>query len=111
MVSLISCTYDNQEDLILGRDCDVSSMSYTNDINPVFNLHCNNNMCHGGPFPQARVSLTSHARILEVVADGRLIGTINHSPGFNPMPVESEKLSACEIAKIQGWIDQGAPNN
>jgi len=111
MQSLISCTYNNYEDLIINSDCDLSSLSFTNDIQPIFNLHCNNNMCHGGPFPQARVSLTSHARILEVVADGRLIGTINHNPGFNPMPIESEKLAGCDIAKIQEWINQGSPDN
>jgi hypothetical protein len=40
-----------------------------------------------------------------------MYGAITHSAGFTPMPKDAAQLSACTIAKIKKWIDDGAPNN
>lgn len=106
-----SCTYDNLEDLNYDNNCPDQIISLEKDIIPIFDLHCNNNICHGGAFPQGRIGLTSYKRILEVVEDDRLLGSINHTPGFDPMPLNSNKLSDCEIFIIQQWVDQGALEN
>ncbi len=106
-----NCTYDNLEELLEESNCPTEIISYENDIIPIFDLHCNNNICHGGSFPQGRIGLSSYNRILEVVEDDRLLGSINHAPGFDPMPLDSNKLSDCEIFIIQQWVDQGALEN
>lgn len=110
-LSAHGCTYHNLEELFQEKSCITEEVSFQKDILPIFHLRCNNNVCHGGPFPQGRVSLTSFAGVIKVAEDGRLAGAINHLPGFNPMPVDSEKLSECEIEKIQTWINEGAADN
>lgn len=106
-----SCTYDNAEEFFPEENCGIEEVFFQKDILPLFNLHCNNNVCHGGSFPQARVSLISFAGVVKVAKDGRLMGTVRHLDGFNPMPVNGEKLSNCEIEKIQTWINNGTPEN
>jgi len=44
-----------------------------------------------------------------VVNDGRLRGVVNHLPGYVKMPYNRPKLSECELAKINTWLDAGAP--
>jgi len=43
--------------------------------------------------------------------NGKLYGTINHSPGFSPMPKGMSKMNNCQIATIKKWVDTGMPNN
>lgn len=41
-----------------------------------------------------------------------LLGNIKHlTPGYVAMPQGAAKLSDCDIAIIEAWINQGAPNN
>lgn len=110
-ISLFGCTYDHLENIVEEHNCSKVTISFEHDIIPIFNLHCNNTNCHGGAFPQGRINLTVYNRILEVVEDNRLVGSINHAVGFDPMPLHSNKLSDCEIFDIEHWIDQGALEN
>jgi len=49
---------------------------------------------------------------VKTIADnGTLIGTISWETGFENMPQGGDQLSDCNIAKIQSWVDDGAPNN
>jgi len=45
------------------------------------------------------------------VDNGQLHGTVNHEPGFSPMPPGGTKISACNLAQNAKWIADGAPNN
>jgi hypothetical protein len=57
------------------------------------------------------ISLEGYDKVKIYVNNGQLLGSIKHSPGFSQMPKSSGKLSACQIAVIENWINAGAPNN
>ena len=47
---------------------------------------------------------------LELQAN-RLLGSVDHAPGYSPMPKGGAQLSACDRAKLRKWVAAGAPNN
>ncbi len=112
-----SCYYDNKEDLYdyiivegEGHPCDFTDVSYTTDIATILNLQCNG-ACHNASDRQGNVILDTYNRVMPYVNNGSLIGSINHSGGYAIMPPGGQKISSCDIEKIQFWIDNGAPNN
>ena len=42
---------------------------------------------------------------------GQLMNSVNWTSGVTPMPKNLPKLSACEIAMLQKWVNEGEPNN
>ncbi|GGE96493.1 hypothetical protein [Hymenobacter cavernae] len=111
---LSNCTYDNAEDHAPDPDpeptptCDVSSVTYTATISPIL-ANCRG--CHNASAPAANVNLVDYTQVKRHADSGRLMGAITHATGYKPMPLNGAKLGDCEIARIQKWIDAGAPNN
>jgi hypothetical protein len=70
---------------------------------------CNN--CHGGISPSAGIKLDTYTEAVKYVNDKSLMGSINHASGYSAMPKGGYKMPACEIQKIQDWINSGSPNN
>jgi hypothetical protein len=111
MVVFSACYYDKEEILYPGSlDCNpATDQSFSADILPLLNARCNN--CHGGSSPSAGIRLDSFSEATKNVNNGSFMGSINQLSGYSPMPKNGTKLSACEIKKIQRWIDSGALNN
>ena len=105
------CYYDVAEELYPPSEtfCDTTNISYSVKIVPVIQDNCYS--CHTGAAPSGNVSLDSYAGVKAQADNGKLIGTISHAAGFSPMPQGGNKLNSCQIAIIQTWIDNGAPNN
>lgn len=109
-VILISgCYYDNEEDLYPSNPCVTEDMSYANDIAPIIQANCF--ACHSTGSNLAGILLDSYSGLKQAVDNGRLLGAINHLSGFSPMPKDASKLSACNIQKIESWVNAGTPNN
>jgi len=89
--------------------CNTTSVSYAGFIAPLFSTFCAG--CHSGGNPSGGIVLNSYNGVKGVAQNGRLIGAISWSPGFKGMPDGGNKLTDCSIAKIQAWINDGAPNN
>ncbi len=89
--------------------CDSTSVSLANDVQPILNSQCLG--CHSGAAPSGGIGLDSYGLIKNVADNGKLIGAITWSPGFVDMPQGGDKLSDCDIAIIQGWIDEGTMDN
>lgn len=89
--------------------CDSVQVSFSQTIRPIIQGRCFG--CHSGPSPSGNISLQSHADLVAVANNGKLLGSITHSTGFVPMPQNSAKLSACQIAQIRKWINDGTPDN
>lgn len=106
-----SCYIDKEEELYPGGNapCDTSNVSYNLDIAPILSSRCNG--CHGGIAPSAGIKTDEYASLLVLVNNGRLKGSVNHSSGYSPMPKNAGKLPSCELAKINSWINAGAPQN
>ncbi len=109
MVVISSCYYDNEEDLYPGSDCVTTGMSLQTDIAPILQRNCYS--CHSAAANTANITVEGHSELIKHVTSGRLLGAIRHEPGFKPMPQGAPKLLACDIAKIESWVADGAPNN
>ena len=103
-------------------DNDITDViSYTGDIQPIFNQNCVNN-CHlnnnsGGLNLSSYTGLMSGGNSGDVVIPGNGAGSIIiQKLGSNPlfgdqMPIGSSALSSTKIKLITTWIDDGAEDN
>jgi hypothetical protein len=111
LLSLTSC-YNDKEELLYGTtmSCDtVSAVSYTQKIVPIFQNACYS--CHSGTSPSGAIAMGTFNTDKAVAASGRLMGSLHHAAGYSAMPQGAAKLSTCNIAIIQKWVNAGTPNN
>ncbi len=108
-LSLGSCYYDKEEVLYPDSICDTADVRYSTTVQPVLSSNCVS--CHGGSTPSAGIKLDTYDGVSIQAANGRLWGAVSHSSNYSPMPKNSNKLSACNLAKIKKWLDAGHPNN
>lgn len=102
------CTSDNEKEFYGGLDCDTLNVKYSEVIDPILDRNCVS--CHFTGSNGTGVSLQNYADVKVVVDNGRLLGAINHEPGYSPMPQGGE-LDDCTISKIEAWVNKGAPND
>jgi hypothetical protein len=104
--ALTGCYYDVEEELY--GFCDSSNVTYSGTITGILNGYgCTG--CHSGAGASGGVNLASHTTVK--AAGDRIVGSINHAPGFSPMPQGGSKINQCDINKVQAWVAAGAPNN
>src|SRR5687767_2359941 len=108
-LALTGCYYDVEENLYPATDCVTTNLSFQTNIEPIFQRNCYS--CHSAAANTANVTLQGHTELMKHVTSGRLLGAIKHQPGFTPMPQGAQKMQDCDIAKIEQWITDGAPNN
>lgn len=89
--------------------CDTLDVSFSQTLVPIIQTYCLG--CHSGASPQGGISLSSHAEVSTLGQNGRLLGAIDHQPGYSPMPQNGNKLNECQIAQFRNWINDGTPNN
>jgi len=126
MLVITSCTYDEllvgcMDSLALNydpyaqvddgscifSDCEVSSPSFTDCVEPIFIEHCW--VCHFPSNPNGILSLSNYEEIRNQVLNGNVIESIKREVGF--MPKNGERLTVEEILIIENWKENGAPNN
>lgn len=105
---LVGCYYDNEEDLY-PSNCNTDNVGYAADVAPIISVNCL--VCHSTAANLGNVRLEGYAALKTYVDNGKLLGAIKHQSGFSAMPQNAPKLSACNIAKIQKWVDDGALDN
>ncbi|MEZ4944030.1 MAG: hypothetical protein R2804_00750 [Cyclobacteriaceae bacterium] len=110
LVGVGGCYFDVESTLYPEASCvPVSSPTYSVDVVPLLNTYCNS--CHSGDFASAGVRLDGYNYVKTYVDNKKLMGSINWSSGFSPMPKDASKLNACTTDKINQWILSGALNN
>jgi hypothetical protein len=109
LVGFTSCYYDVEENLYPKNECVTTNLSFVADIQPILERNCY--ACHSAAANTANVTLEGHSQLLHQISNGRLLGAIRHDQGYTPMPQGAPKLIACDIAKIEQWVNDGAPNN
>lgn len=118
VVAFNSCTYEKAQ---LNISCDIpQQVSFSNDIIPVFNQHCNTAGCHSGASPTAGLNLDPATAYTQLMHPGSgYIDTItpkysvlhaSMNDASNPMP-PTGKLDKCTLDLIYKWIEQKAKNN
>jgi predicted CxxxxCH...CXXCH cytochrome family protein len=68
---------------------------------------CSNIGCHVSGAPQG--SLATYEDAVAFVGVGKILGALRNEEGFVAMPKNGDMLSACEIEKIEAWIEDGTP--
>lgn len=111
LLAMTGCYYDNEQDLYPSGStpCDTTSVTYSLTISPIMATNCN--ACHSSAIATAGVKTDNYTGLSTIANNGLLWGVVNHDPGFPPMPKNGTKLSNCDLAKINIWIQAGAPNN
>lgn len=108
---IAGCYYDNKEELypVDPNGCDTLSVTYSGYIKATINNKCATAGCHAGISPTG-YDLSNYAVTATMAANGRLMESIRHT-GSSPMPLGLPKLDDCTIAKINKWVQDGAPDN
>ncbi len=122
----LSCT-NNTENLVLapddgneGNDDPVVEVSYSSDVQPIFNGNCSS--CHGS---SGNVSLTSYSALMNSVGnnygsnlvvagnadESGLVDKIEPNPDHGSRMPIGGTLTNSEIQTIRRWINEGAKNN
>ncbi|MEO8771305.1 MAG: hypothetical protein ABI402_14515 [Ferruginibacter sp.] len=107
--SFMGCKNDKAELLYPPDVCDTINVTYSSSILPILRDNCYR--CHAGSSTVGPFNLDSYNDVAIRAASGELRGAVNHLSGFVPMPKDAGKLSDCNVAKINKWLDDGFPNN
>jgi hypothetical protein len=89
--------------------CDTLLVTYSATVAPLLQAKCVG--CHNNISSSGNVNLSNYSGVLVVAANTKLVGTINHDPGYAAMPLGGNKMPQCEIDEITIWVNAGAPNN
>jgi len=92
------------------ESCDTLDVSFALDVVPILENNCFT--CHSNanaPNFASGLRLEDYEDVS--IATAQIVGAINHSNGFMPMPQGQEKLDSCQIGTIEAWINQGSLNN
>lgn len=103
-----SCTYSHGDP---APACDVANetITYAGVVSPIFDAHCRE--CHASSVALAKGGgndFGSYAAI-NAYPQFSLLGCIRRDPGFDPMPQGRDKLSDCDIQRIEKWYALGKP--
>jgi hypothetical protein len=114
LVCFVTACYYDKEELLYGvvdAPCTdtITTNSYSQQVVPLLNQYCYG--CHTGNYPSGGILMGTYTQDRTLAQNGKLSGSINHSPGYSPMPQGMPKLNNCAIASIQRWIDNGMLNN
>jgi hypothetical protein len=111
-VILNSCYYDIQEELhpgLVQETCDTTNITFSGKVTDILRLNCFS--CHSQSVNSGNISLDNYAGVKAVADNGRLLGSIEHQPGFLKMPQNLPQLSACDRSIIKIWIQNGSTND
>jgi hypothetical protein len=105
-----SSCYNDKADLLYPSTCDtVSVISYSQKVVPLLQQYCYS--CHSGGSPSGGISMGTYDTDKAIAVNGKLYGSIVYASGYVPMPQGGTRLSDCEIAIINKWINTNTPNN
>lgn len=111
-VAFSGCYNDNAEELYPpppASNCDTTNVTYDATIRNIMSQNCALSGCHATGSNLGGYILDAYAGTVAAVNSGRFLGSINHTAGFSPMPKNMSKLNACDIARIQAWVNKGMP--
>jgi hypothetical protein len=107
-ISYFSCESKNEEDLFGKEECDTLNVTFSADFLPILESICYD--CHSQAKLSAPYLLEGYDNLKIMVDNGRLQMALHHTGQYR-MPKFRDKLPDCTLAKIDAWIDDGAPNN
>jgi hypothetical protein len=111
VILLSSCYYDVESELYPYATCNPANTKYASGVLPILQRSCYS--CHNqdNATLNGNVKIDSYEDVLQYVQNGMLMGSLRHDVGYVAMPKDAQKISDCELAKIEAWISEGALNN
>jgi hypothetical protein len=102
-----ACYYDNEEELYPDNFCDTQAVTWSGTIQPLMQTRCALPGCH---VPGAQSPDLSNYTSVKAQADaGRIRArAIDGTPSIMP---PSGRMPSCDQAKLDAWLQLGAPNN
>ena len=85
-----------------------STITYDAHISTIFNKNCGG--CHVTG-SQGGVNFNNYAKLKNQLEVGKVLGVINHRPGFKVMPTSGIKLSQSVLDSIDCWVSNGYKEN
>ncbi|MFZ4522805.1 MAG: c-type cytochrome [Bacteroidales bacterium] len=106
--TLTGCYYDKENELYpLAGNCDTAGiMTYSGSIAPIMVANCNT--CHGAGNASGVVT-TNYDGLSVIAKNGMLWSSVNWEGA--KMPKGGDKLSACDLYKINKWVNAGSLDN
>ena len=111
IVFLSSCFYDVESELYPYSTCVSINTKYAADVLPILQRSCYSCHSQDNAALNGNIRLDSYEDVLHYVQNGLLMGSLRHEDGYVPMPQEAQKISACDISRIEAWIADGAIQN
>lgn len=105
IMSIMACTKNNEETLYGAVDCATENITFQERIQPIITNQCAFSGCHvqGG----GSILLENYAQIKNSIDNGNFVQRVLVTRDMPP----GTPLTDCQIASIQQWVDDGAPNN
>lgn len=107
--TISSCYYDVEEELYPTLECNTEGVTYSGAVLAIISGKCYK--CHDAANNNGNITLEGYDNLKKYVDSGQLLGAIKRQPGYSPMPKNEPQLIECDIAKIEEWVSQGAPQN
>lgn len=85
-----------------------STITYDAHIATIFNKNCGG--CHVTG-SQGGVNFNNYAKLKNQLVVGKVLGSINHNPGFKKMPTSGIKLPQAVLDSIDCWVSNGYKEN
>lgn len=113
LILMISCKKGTTEPVCTTP----ATVSFSKDIQPIFNANCNTSGCHSGTKPAGNLNLErnqayanlmdSKSGYIDTTKPENSILYVSMTSKTNPMPPNG-KLDGCTTDLILKWIQQGA---
>lgn len=115
-IALSGCYYDKADKLYPsgGGACDTTNSQYGKDVAPIIKTNCLDQGCHTSSNPSGLIVFETYSGVQSMVSGDRLMNAIKQTyptGSTKNMPPAANRISDCEINKIQSWINHGAQNN
>lgn len=100
-----SCNYHKQDEYYGRTTCDTAQIGYVN-IQDRLEQQCY--ACHTASAPSGNVIIYDFNSLKTYVLNSKstLLGAVKHTTA-SPMPKGGQKWDACDINKLEAWINQG----
>jgi len=111
LVTLLVFSCKKNEPDLLTNTCATATksvISYSKDVYPIIQQNCLS--CHDAKNHSGGIVIENFVQISESAKIGELMNSIAPASGYPSMP-KGSKLTDCQIAAIQNWINQGINNN
>lgn len=106
ILAVQGCYYDAENYLYPESVCN-SKGYFAAEVQPLINTKCKS--CHTASSAGGGIILETYDQIKTNSA--KVLSTMNHAANVSAMPKGEPIMPACEIKKVQLWIDGGMLNN